>query len=419
MRYFIPDWEDRIDPNFDFENDFEPNRQKDSYTGRIYAHELFRIVPYDGILISLGIFREKIRIDNNGQHPTIRGYESIKEYLRLDKYSKQLEVMGDCGAFSYINEEKPPFSVKEITDLYNDFDFDLGISLDHLVVNSIVGNGGQKIKLSQADKEKRRQLSLENAQQFLSYCQSRNYSFIPIGSAQGYDTTSYINSVNELIEMNYEYIALGGLVRHVTPKIDEIVTSVMRVVAQNRNIKIHLLGLLRTKLLNKFKRLNIASFDSASYLRKAWLRSSMNYLGVDGNWYAAIRVPYSWNPNIRSEAEKQGINLKRLQELEEESLKTLKKYAKSEKDLKATLEVVLEYDKLLNRSSDKKNLKEKYEHTLQSRIWEKCNCEICQIVPSRIDIVIFRGANRNKRRGFHNIKMFYEQFLADDKEMKA
>ena len=41
--------------------------------------------------------------------------------------------MGDCGAFSYVNQEKGPFSVTEIADLYAALDFDLGIPLDHLV----------------------------------------------------------------------------------------------------------------------------------------------------------------------------------------------------------------------------------------------------------------------------------------------
>ena len=39
MKYFIPDWDDRIDPNFDFDADFEQTRKSDSYKGRVYAHE--------------------------------------------------------------------------------------------------------------------------------------------------------------------------------------------------------------------------------------------------------------------------------------------------------------------------------------------------------------------------------------------
>lgn len=37
----------------------------------------------------------------------------------------------------------------------------------------------------------------------------------------------------------------------------------------------------------------------------------------------------------------------------------------------------------------------------------KCGCEICKKIG--VEVMIFRGANRNKRRGFHSTKMFYEK----------
>jgi hypothetical protein len=42
--------------------------------------------------------------------------------------------------------------------------------------------------------------------------------------------------------------------------------------------------------------------------------------------------------------------------------------------------------------------------TLDNRPWELCKCDICK--KNGIDVVIFRGANRNKRRGFHNTWVF-------------
>ena len=298
MKYFIPDWDDRVDPNFDFNTDFEQTRKSDGYTGRVYAHEIFENPPYDGILISLGIFQNKLRLENSDSQPSIRGFTNIKEYLRIDR-KKPLQVMGDCGAFSYVNQETGPFSVTQVADLYDALDFDLGISLDHLVVKSIINEDGKKIDLSESQQEARRQLSLDNAEAFLKYCQEKRYTFVPIGSAQGLSIKSYIDSVNKLIEMNYTYIALGGLIRYTTAEVDKIVTAVMKIMPQKKSpIKVHLLGILRPQLLGKFQQFGITSFDSASYLRKAWLRSSMNYFGTDMNWYSAIRVPYSWNSNV-------------------------------------------------------------------------------------------------------------------------
>jgi hypothetical protein len=45
-----------------------------------------------------------------------------------------------------------------------------------------------------------------------------------------------------------------------------------------------------------------------------------------------------------------------------------------------------------------------YWRTLHDRPWRACSCAICQEVG--IDVVIFRGTERNKRRGFHNLFAF-------------
>jgi hypothetical protein len=42
--------------------------------------------------------------------------------------------MGDCGAFAYVKEEEPPFTVDEVIDFYEDAGFDLGVSVDHVIL---------------------------------------------------------------------------------------------------------------------------------------------------------------------------------------------------------------------------------------------------------------------------------------------
>jgi len=53
-----------------------------------------------------------------------------------------------------------------------------------------------------------------------------------------------------------------------------------------------------------------------------------------------------------------------------------------------------------------KNARERICRTLEDRPWEKCPCDICK--RWGIEIVIFRGNNRNRRRGFHNTYVFYQ-----------
>ena len=41
--------------------------------------------------------------------------------------------MGDCGAFSYIRDDVPPYTPDEVIDFYDECGFDLGISIDHVI----------------------------------------------------------------------------------------------------------------------------------------------------------------------------------------------------------------------------------------------------------------------------------------------
>ena len=45
-----------------------------------------------------------------------------------------LKVMGDNGAFSYRDAEVPPFTVDDVIDFYERCGFDLGISVDHVIL---------------------------------------------------------------------------------------------------------------------------------------------------------------------------------------------------------------------------------------------------------------------------------------------
>ena len=46
-----------------------------------------------------------------------------------------------------------------------------------------------------------------------------------------------------------------------------------------------------------------------------------------------------------------------------------------------------------------------YKRVLVDQPWKKCDCPICKNIG--IDVAIFRGNNRNRRRGFHNVQVFY------------
>ena len=411
MKFFLPYWEDWVHRDFDPVTD----TYSGGYENSLFAHEIFKPPPYDGILLSLGMFEFKLKLLKVNGRPTIRGFENVKEYLRLKTLG--LPVMGDCGAFTYVNEKEPLLTVDEAVKLYSSLGFDYGISVDHICSDVILVEKGKeelfsyrektesrgklKLFLSEEELEGRRRLSLENAEEFLK----RVKGFHPVGAAQGYSVETYVESVGVLLSMGYEFVALGGLVPKKTAFIAELLTAL-----KNKGLigkaKFHLLGVLRKELLPLMAELSIYSFDSASYLRKAWLKAKENYLGIDGNWYSSIRVPDCRNTRLKNRAKRLPKNV---EEMEKRILKGLREYDRGDlKDYTELLDDIISYDRLFLRNEFKEEVyRELYRELLESKIWKKCNCPVCKGLG--IDVVIFRGANRNKRRGFHNTYVFYRE----------
>jgi len=351
---------------------------------------------------------------NNGKY-TLKNCSNIKDYLKISSESK-LKVMGDCGAFSYVDKNEPPaafYNTENISDIYNKLGFDFGVSVDHLAVDYILvkdePSGKRKKKfLTESEKERRVKITIKNADEFLRIHEKNQYNFIPIGVAQGYDVSSYVDSVDALANMGFRYIGIGALIQYKSEVILDILKEIKPFI---KDAKLHLFGVLRPKFLNDFEQMGVHSFDSASFLRKAWLKSAQNYLSLDGKWYSAIRVPQSTNQRLIKNANINGLSSDDLKKLEKDALQVLIEYDSGKASIDQALRTILEYDNLLLRGySDVKDLMPRYKRTLQDKPWKNCNCELCKALG--IQIIIFRGCNRNKRRGFHNVwafnKLYYK-----------
>ena len=168
---------------------------------------------------------------------------------------------------------------------------------------------------------------------------------------------------------------------------------------------IHLFGIFRPKLQRLFRQLRVDSFDSASYFRKAWLRSDQNYLSVDGRWYAAVRVPMTSDGRTRLRLKRMDADIGRLEIQERAVLRLLSEYDNGLVNVDEVLDAVLDYDVHLARSSETQSMRAQYRRTLVDRPWRSCLCNFCKALG--IHMLIFRGANRNKRRGAHNTLMLY------------
>jgi len=440
MLYFIPEWDDLVNPQYNFLTDTAPEGTGDGYQTAVYAHQIYPEPQYDGILIS------KVVVEKKKSKRAILEKLGVHQYLRVPR---DFPIMGDCGAFGYIDEIEPPYETDEILDYYQRLDFDYGVSIDHLIVNGVLTKtayfmanlDGQEQEISQeeyerlkasgearevkksskqlswmdarpllwqkdvideAEKHRRYALTMENARQFIERHRKKKYTFMPIGAAQGWSPESYADAVKAYQEMGYEMVALGGLVRTNTTGILEVLEAINKVLKPG--VRLHLFGVARPDALAEMQRLGVRSIDSASFLRRAWLGASSNYFTLYGS-YAAIRVPQTGGSFRAKRIVQQGLaSLEELRALEKQCLSLLRDYERRLVGAEAVLDAVMTYDDYMG--GNRKGFRELFLKTLEDRPWEQCGCEICRNLG--IEVMIFRGNNRNRRRGFHNTKVFYE-----------
>jgi hypothetical protein len=388
MRYYIPDWDDLVDPAYDFAFD-KGNPQKQRYDDEVYAHQIYSEPNYDGLLFSKSTIEQSqtkiARIKKGGIHAFARF---------LDK-----PIFGDCGAFSYVDEEVPPYHTPEILEYYQSLGFDYGVSIDHLIFAGMP----PEVKSS------RYNLTRRNAAEFIEAHRAGSYTFTPVGVAQGWSPETYRDSVAELLDMGYQYIALGGLARSQSKEIFAIMELITPLLREDTDI--HLFGVARIrdgKEMQQFREMGVTSFDSASFLRKAWLGTTNNYHMLDGQKYTAFRIP-PINPassRVKKLLATGSMTFDQLKQLEKEALHAIRAYDRGQLDLETTLDTLLAFERIGDTALDKHQAL--YRKTLEDQPWKQCPCTICREIG--VEVAIFRGNDRNRRRGFHNTYVFYQRF---------
>ena len=472
MKYFIPEWDDRVDPDYDFLNDgITPDR--DPYVHDVYAHEIYPSPNYDGILVSKSVIEE-----NKAKKERIRTI-GIHRHVRVPR---NFPVMGDCGAFNYLDEEIPPFETSETIEFYESLDFDYGVSIDHLIlpvhlirtVHAILtpNQGERRISAEEFERlkssglriakgrsnprdlfenepflvsheekdysegKRRWRITFDNSKDFIQKHRAKGCRFTPVAGCQGYNVESQVEMFKEQQAMGYGYIALGGLVRSKTADILEVIEGVNRI--RKPGVKIHLFGIARPEAIQALVVAGIDSVDSARFLRQAWLSATSNYYTgdvnrfiasmrpkrqssaanedeeqeVDEQWrYAAIRVPPLQSEGVEALTAKASKLLAQgwtLENLRDEETKSLEA-------LRAFDRGNLDLDATLETVLAYDQLMggdvrnaPHYRRLLEDKPWRSCPCAVCK--QTGIDVVIFRRNNRNRRRGFHNTWWFFRLF---------
>ena len=398
MKFYFPDSQDQVSPTYDFIHDeYSPLRvrQRDDR----YAHEALTLPAYDGLLVSKAIVDGTIQgVGKYSMPQRQRLYRlGVRGFFRLPD---DVVTLGDCGAFTYVNEPEPPYSVSEVIDFYSRCGFDAGVSIDHVIL------GYRRPGTSPGDVpdewKERRRISLHFAGKFLTAVHEHGTPFEPVGAAQGWDPESYADSVKELQAMGYRRIALGGMVPLKTPDILASLAAIANI--RRGDTELHLLGITRIDSMNDFAGLGVTSFDSTSSFRQAFMDDRDNYHTTETT-YSAIRVPQvDANISLKKAILAGKVSQADAVVAERESLKLLRAFDNGQCSLDEALNAVLRYEELIGV---KKSYADLYRRTLESAPWRDCPCGLC--AKHGIEIAIFRGSERNKRRGFHNLSVLADK----------
>jgi len=377
--------------------------------------------PYDGLLVAIsavqappGVERRKARYKTSEAQRMLR--DGARKFLRFGgPRFKDLMLMGDCGAFAYIKHPKPAFSPEDVLEFYIAAGFTHGVSPDHVILDCDLANPSAS-RIAPATKE-RFNITLNNAERFYHLCKNEDFPFEPLGAVQGWSPASMADAAKALEAMGYNYLAIGGMVP-LKPDAIKTVLSFIRSKVKN-STRLHVLGFAKAESIQEFTGFGITSFDSTSPLIRAFKDAKANYYlesptgGLE--YYTAIRIPQAIeNPRLTRGTKRGIFNAEDLLARERKAFDALRAFDRGASGLLSTLDAVMDHHQFLIRGkSDDEPKQEKalakirasVQRTLEEAPWKRCSCSICRQIG--VEVIIFRGSNRNKRRGFHNLGVYH------------
>lgn len=414
MKFIFADSLDMVDPGYDFLNDRNALKRK-VYWDDAYPHEMLSPVPYAGILVSRGIVGDTQPGGKYSQAQAMRlKREGVRRFFRLeDARFDDMLFFGDCGAFTYVRQDVPPYTPADTAAFYDACGFTHGCSVDHIIFDFDDAVSG--LKGGSALARERFDITLENAEAFFG--EARHAARLtPLGVIQGWSPDSMAEAARRLVAMGYNYLAVGGMVPLRPHQIKQCLRAIRSVIPAETSL--HVLGFAKADDIHEFTGFGITSFDTTSPLIRAFKDSRANYWLADETgrmrYYTALRVPQALeNTKLKNMVKRGDITSETLTHLERASLDALRAFAAGRMSVSDCLSPVLAYNALFTTgqswdecsgTSAMQTLARRYQETLEDRPWEHCGCNICR--KAGIDVIIYRASNRNKRRGMHNLSVF-------------
>lgn len=429
MKFLYSDTQDYVDPGYDFLNDrSSPGRER--YWSDVYAHEFMDPAPYDGLLVSMsavrqatGVAASKVRYSTREEQRLLR--DGARQFLRYGgPRFKDAMLLGDCGAFAYVEHPVPAYAPEEVVEFYTEAGFTHGISPDHIIFDCDLANPSERAV--DAAIRQRFAITLANAEVFLGLVKREGMPFEPLGPVQGWSPKSMAEAAHRLERMGYRYLAIGGLVPLKVDAIKAVLTAIRERIRPETDI--HLLGFAKADSIQEFTGFGITSFDSTSPLIRAFKDEKANYYseGSDGRleYYTAIRIPQATeNARLMQGIKRGQFSAEDLLRRERRALHEVRAYDRGASSAEATLDAVMDYHQFLLRGDgtgaaqqDKALYKTAalVQRTLEHKPWKDCDCAVCRDIG--VEVIIFRSSNRNKRRGMHNLGVYHRHLSKTIKE---
>ena len=224
--------------------------------GRYYKSGIGMNDYLDGILVSRAVWKAN-------------SPETVKKTIDAIRENKQKFVIGDCGAFTFFKTKELGFEVTEwqirgLFDWYDSIGADYGITYDYIVPHGTPSFNFQNTH------GKEYIYTLRNLTEMKRVYSTGNWKFKLIGALQFQNWTTLEKAFQYAYHYDYTYVSIGGLVMGL-PMAGDLpfyykVIDIASKCSKNYNLKVHLLGMGRTRVLQYITNLdlNIFSVDSSS-----------------------------------------------------------------------------------------------------------------------------------------------------------
>ncbi|OYR38008.1 queuine tRNA-ribosyltransferase tRNA-guanine transglycosylase [Halorubrum sp. Ib24] len=471
-------------------------------------------VTIDHLVLGSGKEKGRLYLDEHALHPEF-SEDDLPEEL-----TEQVDIMVDEWPAEWPDlVERYDESIYDVSSIESFSHHDFEGSVQEILQRM---DHDPRAVYREDDKQVRYEMTLENAAEIRDLYDERNWSFRLMAAFQGWNPTTYGEALDEVLDMGYQYVGIGGVAGSQLKQVEEIVTEVGHRIADYQSehgtrVDTHVFGFAKTDGFETIGRTGMSSIDSASMLRAAWTGGNNYHLTSDER-FDAIRVRYAspgddldvavrksmlgqevlhalrafddgesiskrvrgWyieadlvldalvdyleehrhnerydarllrelttefrehfqygrelQASFSDDLRKRIVKLLREDHAEdpinfEEYVDLIDVAREVAKDFPQTADRVEELEDSTgdaatfkqvwtvlehyaeSGSIDDADLLEDYRKTLRSQPWDRCDCPICENLG--IEVAVFRGNNRNRRRGFHNTYRFYQQFKRD------